>query len=87
MAGAVGLVSQFMHDPRIVHPNAVYHIFRYLKSSPGKGILLSRHGHLRLEAFTDGDGADSIDDRRSMRDYCTFLVENLVTWQSKKQTV
>jgi hypothetical protein len=52
---AVGIVSQFMHEPRTSHLDAVYRILRYLKSAPGKGILFSNHGHLKLEAFTDAD--------------------------------
>ncbi|KAL6983238.1 Beta-galactosidase 8 [Sarracenia purpurea var. burkii] len=83
----VGVVSQFMHDPRVSHLDAVYRILRYLKSAPGKGILFSNHGHLRLESFTDVDWAGSIDDRRSTSGYCAFLGGNLITWRSKKQTV
>jgi hypothetical protein len=84
---AVGVVSQFMHDPRTPHLDAVYRILRYLKSAPGKGILFSNHGHFRLEAFTDADWAGSVDDRRSTSGYCTFLGGNLITWRSKKQSV
>ncbi|GAV57086.1 hypothetical protein CFOL_v3_00624, partial [Cephalotus follicularis] len=84
---AVGVVSQFMHDPRTSHLEAVYKILRYLKSAPGRGILFSKHGHLGLEAFTNADWAGSSDDRRSTSGYCTFLGGNLVTWRSKKQTV
>ena len=39
IAFAASVVSQFMHDPRSSHMNAVYRILRYLKSSPGKGLL------------------------------------------------
>ncbi|GMP30810.1 hypothetical protein CsSME_00005303 [Camellia sinensis var. sinensis] len=59
---AFGIVSQFIHDSHATHLDAVYRILRYLKSAPGKGILFSNHGHLRLEAFTDADWAGSIDD-------------------------
>ncbi|XP_058211908.1 uncharacterized mitochondrial protein AtMg00810-like [Rhododendron vialii] len=84
---AVGVVSQFMHDPRTSHLDTVYRILRYLKAAPGRGILFSNHGHLRLEAFTVVDWAGSVDDRRSTSGYCTFLGGNLITWQSKKQSV
>ncbi|GAV79869.1 hypothetical protein CFOL_v3_23332, partial [Cephalotus follicularis] len=87
IAYALGMISQFMHDPRASHLEAVYEIMRYLKSTPSRGILFSNHGHLRLEAFTYADWADSGDDRRSTSGYCTFLGGNLVTWRSKKQTV
>lgn len=45
---AMSVVSQFMPDPRSSHLEAAYRILRYLKSAPGKGILSSSHGHLKL---------------------------------------
>ena len=62
-------------------------ILRYLKSTPGKGILISNHGNLKVEGYTDTDWTGSKDDRRSTSGYFTFVGENLVTWRSKKQLV
>ena len=87
IAYAVSLVSQFMHDPRTTHLEAVERILRYLKSCPGKGVLLGKHDHLRIEVYTDADWAGSHDDRRSTSGYCSFVGGNLVTWRSKKQNV
>jgi hypothetical protein len=87
IAYAVSVVSQFMHSPRESHMEAVYRILRYLKSSQGKGLLFSRHDHLKIEAYIDADWAGSIMDRRSKLGYCTFVGGNLVTWQSKKQSM
>ncbi|VVA39701.1 PREDICTED: Retrovirus-related Pol poly from transposon, partial [Prunus dulcis] len=87
IAYAVSVVSQFMHEPREVHMQAVERILRYLKSSPGKGLLFSKHNNFAIEAYTDADWAGSISDRRSTTGYCTFVGGNLVTWRSKKQTV
>lgn len=84
---AVNVVSQFMHDPCKPHMDAVERILRYLKSTPGKGILLSNHGHLKIEGYTDADWAGSENDRRSTSGYFTFVGGNLVTWRSKKQPV
>jgi hypothetical protein len=81
------VVSQFMHFPREPHMEAVYRILRYLKSSPGKGLLFSQYDHLKIEAYIDADWAGSITDRRSTSGYCTFVGGNLVTWRSKKQSV
>ncbi|CAL2270442.1 unnamed protein product [Prunus armeniaca] len=39
IAYAVSVVSQFMHLPNVSHRNAVDQILRYLKSSPGKGLM------------------------------------------------
>ena len=85
IAFAVSLVSQFMHSPYEIHLEAVNRIIRYLKSSPGKGILYSKGNDLGVEAYTDSDWAGSIVDRRSTTGYCTFVGGNLVTWKSKKQ--
>ena len=67
--------------------DVVERILRYLKSIPGKGILFSNHGNLKVEGYTDADWTGSKDDRRSTSGYFTFVGGNLVTWRSKKQTV
>ncbi|XP_057995837.1 uncharacterized mitochondrial protein AtMg00810-like [Hevea brasiliensis] len=48
IAYAVGLVSQYMHDPREPHLKAIFRILRYLKSAPGKGLLFSNMAIFRL---------------------------------------
>ncbi|KAB2632563.1 polyprotein (retrotrasposon protein) [Pyrus ussuriensis x Pyrus communis] len=87
IAYAVSVVSQFMHSPSEDHMAAVMRILAYLKSAPGKGVLYRKHGHLRIEGFTDADWAGSVGDRRSTSGYFTFVGGNLVTWRSKKQKV
>ena len=76
-----------MHLPRPEHFEAVYRILRYLKGTPGKGLLFKKRGHLQIEVYIDADWAGSITDRRSTFGYCFFVGRNLVTWQSKKQNV
>ncbi|XP_073116145.1 uncharacterized protein [Elaeis guineensis] len=73
IAFAVSVVSQFMYDLRSVHMDAVTRILRYLKSCPGRGLLYSNHGNLRVECYTDADWAGSFDDRRSISGYCIFV--------------
>ncbi|XP_037491209.1 uncharacterized mitochondrial protein AtMg00240-like [Jatropha curcas] len=84
---AISLVSQYMHDPRESHLEAVHRILRYLKSAPGRRLLFSTNCHLKIKGYTNADWASSLDDRRSTAGYCVFLGGNLVTWRSKKQTV
>ena len=81
------MVSQSMHFPLECHMNAFFRILRYLKSTPGKGLLFSKNNHLRVEAYTNADWVGSITDRRSTSGYCTFVGNNLITWRSKKQYV
>jgi len=81
------MVSQFMHCPSKDHMDAVVRILRYLKSTPGKGIMFSKNDHLDVEGYTDADWAGNLADRKSTSGYFTFVGGNLVTWRSKKQKV
>ncbi|XP_058096141.1 secreted RxLR effector protein 161-like [Magnolia sinica] len=87
IAYSVSVVSQFMHCPSEDHMNAVTHILRYLKASPGEGILFSKNHHLGIDGYTDADWAGNLSDRRSTSGYFMFVARNLVTWRSKKQKV
>ncbi|KAI5311810.1 hypothetical protein L3X38_040983 [Prunus dulcis] len=55
IAYAVSVVSQFMHSSSEDHMNAVIRILRYLKSAPEKGLMLSKHGHLNIDGYTNVD--------------------------------
>ena len=46
IAFAVSVVSQFMHSPGSKHFEATYRILRYLKGTPGKGLLFQNRGRL-----------------------------------------
>ena len=67
--------------------DAAIRIIRYLKSSPGKGLMVSKNNHLKVEGYTDADWAGNISDRKSTSGYFMFVGGNLVTWRSKKQKV
>nr|CAN75711.1 hypothetical protein VITISV_026859 [Vitis vinifera] len=58
-----------------------------LKMTPGKGLFFQRTTNKEIEIFSDADWAGSVTDRRSTSGYCSFVWGNLVTWQSKKQSV
>ena len=87
IAYAVSVVSQFMHCPSEDHMDVVMRILRYLKSSPRKGLMFSKNGHLNVAGYIDADWARNIMDRKSTSGYFTFVGGNLVTWRSKKQKV
>ena len=84
---AVNVVSQFMHNSSDQDMNVVNHILIYMKSSPGKGIMFSRYGHLDSEGYTNFDFARSRLDRKSTPKYVSFVGGNLVNWKSKKQNI
>ena len=69
-----------MHRPQVQHMEAVYRILKYLKGSPGRGILYQKNGHLDLMAYTDVDWAGDRHDRKSTSGCFTLVGGNLVTW-------
>jgi muramoyltetrapeptide carboxypeptidase LdcA involved in peptidoglycan recycling len=75
-----------MHAPRTPHLDAINRILRYLKGSPGKGILMKRNNTNDICGYSDADWAESFD-RKSTTGLCTFVGRNLVTWKNKKQNV
>ncbi|KAJ0852133.1 putative RNA-directed DNA polymerase [Helianthus annuus] len=87
IAYAVGVVSQFMHQPQVTHMEAVWRIIRYLKGTPGHGVLFKTNGHLEAHIYTDADWAGDKGNRRSTSGYFALVGGNLVTWRSKKQKV
>ncbi|KAH9717292.1 retrovirus-related pol polyprotein from transposon RE1 [Citrus sinensis] len=84
---AVSSVSQFMNNPREEQMEAVYRILRYLKLTPGKGLMFRKNNKREIDVYTDADHAGNIMDRRSTSGYCSYVWGNLVTWRSKKQSV
>ncbi|KAF5812790.1 putative RNA-directed DNA polymerase [Helianthus annuus] len=87
IAYAVGVVSQFMHQPQVAHMEAAQRILRYLKGTAGHGVLFKTNGHLKVELYTDADWAGDKGNRRSTSGYFSLVGGNLVTWRSKKQKV
>ncbi|RVW20204.1 Retrovirus-related Pol polyprotein from transposon RE1 [Vitis vinifera] len=83
----VSVVSQFLQSPCNSHWDAVIRILRYIKSTPGQGVLYENRGHTQVVGYTDADWAGSPTDRRSTSGYCVFIRGNLISWKSKKQDV
>ncbi|XP_062028543.1 uncharacterized mitochondrial protein AtMg00810-like [Rosa rugosa] len=81
----VHVLSRFMHEPRQPHMAAALRVVRYLKSSPGQGLLLSSNSNLNLRAFCDLDWAGCPVTRRSTTGYCVFLGDSLISWRTKRQ--
>ncbi|KAA0063376.1 Cysteine-rich RLK (receptor-like protein kinase) 8 [Cucumis melo var. makuwa] len=84
---AMNVVSQFMQAPCEEHMEAIKRIMRYLKTTPGKGLMFRKIDKKTIETYTDSDWAGSVVNRKSTFDYCTFVWGNLVTSRSKKQNV
>ena len=76
-----------MSSPTVNHWEAIGHILCYLKESPRHGILYKKHGHTRIECFSDANWVGSKEDRRSTSIYYVFVGRNLFSWKSKKQNI
>uniref|UniRef100_A0A2N9FIZ1 Uncharacterized protein n=1 Tax=Fagus sylvatica TaxID=28930 RepID=A0A2N9FIZ1_FAGSY len=83
---SVNILSQFMHDPRAAHLDAAMRILRYLKFTPGQGLLLTSTSSLQVRAYCDSDWASCPMTRRSTTGYFTLLGDSPISWKSKKQT-
>jgi len=84
---AVSVVSQNLNSPCDSHWNVVVRILRYIKGSPGKGLVYSDRSHTNIVGYSDVDWAGDVNDRRSTSGYCVLMGGNLISWRSKKQTV
>ncbi|XP_062075067.1 uncharacterized mitochondrial protein AtMg00810-like [Humulus lupulus] len=82
---SVHTLSQFMSAPRTTHLQAVHHLLRFLKGSPGQGLLYSSTSSLHLRAFSDSDWAACPLTRRSTTGFCVFIGDCLISWRTKKQ--
>ena len=82
----VSVLSPYMSSPTVNHWATVEHILCYLKEAPERGILYKKHGHTRIECFSNADRAGSRQDKRSTSGYCVFFGGNLTSWKSKKQS-
>jgi hypothetical protein len=78
-------LSQFLHKPTMVHYKAACRVVRYLKQSPGKGLMFPRSSEIQILGYSDADWAGCLDTRRSTSGYCFFLGNSLVSWKAKKQ--
>lgn len=86
IAFAVGVVSQFMQNPRKPHLEAVRRILRYVRSTVDYGILYKAGVVPELVGFSDADWAGDPSTRRSTTGYTFSLGSGgAVSWCSKKE--
>ena len=62
-------------------------VLRYLKSSPGQGILLGSHSAAILTAYSDSDWDGCPITRDSTTRLCVLLGNSPISWKTKKQKV
>ena len=87
LAYAVHTLSQFMQRPTQEHWDAGLRVVKYLKGSPGQGILLKSDCDFQLTAWCDSDWAGCPITRRSLSGWLVQLGDSPISWRSKKQEV
>ena len=70
--GALHTVSQFMQAPYEEHIEEVNRILRYLKTTPGKGLMFRKSDRRCIKAYIDSDCTWFVDRKSTFR-YCTFV--------------
>ncbi|PHT42264.1 hypothetical protein CQW23_16289 [Capsicum baccatum] len=86
IAYSVGVISQFMQDPRTPHLEASKRILCYIKGLVDYGLMYEKGNDFVLQGFTDTDWAGDTAGRRSTSGYCFNLGSVAVSWCSKKQS-
>ncbi|RDX77676.1 putative mitochondrial protein, partial [Mucuna pruriens] len=74
-----------MQAPCVDHWTAVLRILKYIKKTPGQGLLYEDKGDTHISCYCDADWAGSPIDRRSTIGFCISIGGNVVSWKSKKQ--
>ena len=75
----VSIVSQFLQPPCDCHWDVAVHILRYVKGTPGQGVLYENKGHTQIVGYINADLADSPTDRRFTSGYCVCIGGNLIS--------
>ncbi|KAG7542180.1 Reverse transcriptase RNA-dependent DNA polymerase [Arabidopsis thaliana x Arabidopsis arenosa] len=84
---AIHILSQFMNNPQQAHWNAALRVVRYLKNSPGQGILLRANTTLTLSAWCDSDHGACPITSRSLTGWFIQLGDSPLSWKTKKHDV
>lgn len=81
----VSYISRYMAKPTELHLQAAKKALTYIKGTMNYGICYKRGEDEKLVAFTDGDYAGDVEDRKSTSGYVFLLNSGAVSWSSKKQ--
>ncbi|XP_038875065.1 uncharacterized mitochondrial protein AtMg00810-like [Benincasa hispida] len=86
IAFVVHKLSQFVAQPRQPRLDAAMSLLKYLKASPGQGILLQLVHTFQLKAYFDADWGSCPDSRKSITGFCIFLGDFIISWKAKKKS-
>ena len=84
---AVHVLSQFIQKPQVYYWESALRVVRYLKGTPGQGILLRADSDLKLRGWSDFDWAGCPLSRKSVSGWFITLGSSPISWKTKKQKV
>ena len=74
-----------MQEPRTDHWDVALRVVRYLKGTPGQGILLRSNSDLTLQGWCDSNWTACPLTRKSLTGWLVFLGHSPISWKNKKQ--
>lgn len=84
---AVNRLSQFMHQPRIIHWKCVKRVLQYLSGTIHFGLFIKPISQFVVQGFADVDWGNDHENQRSTSGICVYLDSNPIIWLSQKQQV
>lgn len=82
---SIHVLSQFVHQPKEAHWEAVLKVVRYLKGTIGQGILLRANSPIHLTGWCDAAYSSCPLSRRSVTGYLVQLGTSPISWKTRKQ--
>ncbi|XP_049373015.1 uncharacterized mitochondrial protein AtMg00810-like [Solanum verrucosum] len=85
LAFTAQVLSQFMHCPKESHMEATLRAVKYIKETPGLGLLMPAEQTTQLTTYCDSDWGACLETRKSVTGYLVKFGGGLISWKSKKQ--
>ena len=81
----VNTLSQFLMDPRQVHPIAVKHVLRYLKGTVDYGLKYYVNRKINLHGYVYSDWGGNTTDKKSTLGFFFSSGSSTISWFRRKQ--
>ena len=86
-AYSVGVLSRYMHQPKVPHGLCLKHLLCYLRGSCSYGLNYLRNNKKGLVGYSDSSYNVDPDDGKSTSGHIFYLNECPVSWCSSKQEI
>jgi hypothetical protein len=86
ISAAVGVVSRFLFNPKLIHCNMVKRIYYYLRQTMDYSLIYKKNTNTQLLGYCDASWGNN-EDYSLVSGYAFLFGGNLVSWSSKKQSI